>query len=68
MLKIVPTGSVSMRKAISNVGNPRQTCERIYAIMLDFIERIKELKSDRKTVGNILCKFIFEVVLMFLLL
>jgi len=33
------------------IGNPRETCAKMYAIMLRLLERICELKDDPKCAG-----------------
>ena len=34
------------------IGNPRETCDKMYAVMLRLLERIDELKDDPKCAGT----------------
>jgi len=33
------------------IGNPRESCDKMYAMMLRLLERIDELKVDPKCAG-----------------
>jgi len=38
-------------KAMQFIGNPRETCAKMYAIMLRLLERVSQLKDDPKCAG-----------------
>jgi len=41
-----------MIKAMQYIGNPREACELIYAIMQRLMDRIVQLKNDPKAPGQ----------------
>ena len=50
--QLAPTSGTSVVKAMQFIGNPQETCKKMYAIMLRLLERIGELKNDPKAPGN----------------
>jgi len=52
--QFAPTGCGSVLKAMQFISNPRETCDKMYAIMNRLLERIDELKDDPKCAGVIL--------------
>lgn len=51
-LQLAPTGSSSVLNSMKLVGNPVQTCDRVYALIQSLTSQIRTRLEDPKSAGK----------------